>query len=171
MRSHFLAKPDPWLHFSEKSKPESCDILTPEIYPTHLISRLKRKLSMSENSQNKVVTLSEDPEITRTTYKRCEVIWMKGRIDTYTAPKLQQALDVVIDEGMFNIVFNMEMVDFLSSKGLWVLTETQKKCKKLNRGKLVLVNTNDKIRSSFDLVGMGGYFEIYEDLSHAIGDF
>jgi anti-sigma B factor antagonist len=96
---------------------------------------------------------------------------MEGRVDTYTAPKLQEAMDALIDRGRFNIVFDMEGVDFLSSKGLWVLTETQKKCKKMNRGKLVLAYTNEKIRSSFDLVGMSGYFEIYEDITAAVGSF
>jgi len=96
---------------------------------------------------------------------------MTGRVDTYTAPKLQEVMDKLIDNGQFNIVFDMADVDFLSSKGLWVLTETQKKCKKLNRGKLVLASTNDKIRSSFDLVGMGGYFEIHPELTEAVGSF
>ena len=110
-------------------------------------------------------------DITTTQYNRCDVVKMAGRIDTYTAPKLQEAMDAIIEAGRYNIVFDMSEVDFLSSKGLWVLTETQKNCKKMNRGKLVLSETNDKIRSSFDLVGMGGYFEIYDELTSAVGSF
>lgn len=109
-------------------------------------------------------------ELTTTEYNRCDVVKMTGRVDTYTAPKLQEAMDAVIDSGKHNIVFDMEAVDFLSSKGLWVLTETQKKCKK-NKGKLVLVNTDEKIRKSFDLVGMSDYFEVYDDLTAAVGSF
>ncbi|GAB4578777.1 MAG: anti-sigma factor antagonist BldG [Anaerolineales bacterium] len=109
-------------------------------------------------------------EITTTEYNRCDVVQMTGRVDTYTAPKLQEAMDAVLDSGKHNIVFDMSAVDFLSSKGLWVLTETQKKCKK-QRGKLVLVNTDEKIRKSFELVGMSDYFEIYDDLTAAVGSF
>ena len=109
-------------------------------------------------------------EITTTHYNRCDLVKMTGRVDTYTAPKLQEAMEAVLDSGKNNIVFDMSEVDFLSSKGLWVLTETQKKCKK-QRGKLVLVNTDDKIRKSFDLVGMGDYFEIFDDLTAAVGGF
>jgi len=109
-------------------------------------------------------------EITTTQYNRCDVVKMTGRIDTYTAPKLQETMDAVLDSGKNNIVFDMGEVDFLSSKGLWVLTETQKKCKK-NRGKLVLVNTDEKIRKSFELVGMSDYFEIFDDLTAAVGGF
>lgn len=110
-------------------------------------------------------------DISVKSYNRCDVVAMEGRVDTYSAPKLQEVFDSLIDQGKFNIAFDMEKVDFLSSKGLWVLTETQKKCKKLNRGKLVLVHTNDKIRSSFDLVGMAGYFDIIDNLTEAVGSF
>jgi anti-sigma B factor antagonist len=110
-------------------------------------------------------------DIATTHYKRCEVVKMVGRVDTYTAPKLQDVFENLTESGKFNIVFDMGEVDFLSSKGLWVLTETQKKCKKLNRGKLVLAGTNDKIKNSFELVGMRGYFEIYDDLTAAVGSF
>ena len=109
-------------------------------------------------------------EIKTTAYNRCDVIKMAGRVDTYTAPKLQEAMDELIDDGHFNLVFDMSEVEFLSSKGLWVLTETQKKAKK-NKGKLVLAHTNEKIRGSFELVGMGGYFDIFDDMTAAVGSF
>ena len=109
-------------------------------------------------------------DISTTPYNRCDVIKMAGRVDTYTAPKLQEAMDELINDGHFNLIFDMSEVDFLSSKGLWVLTETQKKAKK-NSGKLVLAHTNDKIRGSFELVGMGGYFDIFDDITTAVGSF
>ncbi len=109
-------------------------------------------------------------EITNTRYNRCDVVKMAGRVDTYTAPKLQEAMDGLISDGRYNIVFDMSEVDFLSSKGLWVLTETQKSSKK-HRGKLVLAHVNEKIKSSFDLVGMTGYFDIFDDLTSAVGSF
>jgi len=109
-------------------------------------------------------------EITTTEYNRCSVVKMAGRVDTYTAPKLQETLDGLIDDGRANLIFDMADVDFLSSKGLWVLTETQKKCKR-KRGKLVLAHTNEKIRGSFDLVGMAGFFDIFDDITEAVGSF
>ena len=109
-------------------------------------------------------------EITTTQYNRCDVLKMAGRVDTYSAPMLQEAMDQLINDEHTNLVFDMSEVDFLSSKGLWVLTETQKQCKK-HHGKLVLAYTNDKIRGSFEMVGMGGYFEIYDDITSAVGSF
>jgi anti-anti-sigma regulatory factor len=36
---------------------------------------------------------------------------------------------------------------------------------------VVLVNVQDNIRESLDLVGMGSYFKIYNDLTAAVGSF
>ncbi len=109
-------------------------------------------------------------EITITPYNRCDVVKMVGRVDTYTAPKLQKILDGLISKGRYNVIFDMGQVNFLSSKGLWVLTETHKTCKK-NGGRLVLSQTDEKIRSSFELVGMDGFFDIYDELIEAVGSF
>ena len=110
-------------------------------------------------------------EITTTQYNHCDVVKMDGRVDTYTAPKLQESMDAIMEAGRYKIVFDMGDVNFLSSKGLWVLTETQKNCKRFNRGELVILNVDQKIRSSFDLVGMGGYFGIFDDLTAAVDHF
>jgi anti-sigma B factor antagonist len=65
----------------------------------------------------------------------------------------------------------MEEVDFMSSKGWWVLIETQKTCKRYNRGELVLTAVQERIRDSLDLVGMGSYFQIFDDLVGAVAYF
>jgi anti-sigma B factor antagonist len=95
---------------------------------------------------------------------------MAGRVDTYTAPDLQGKLEALTEEGHYNIILDMSEINFLSSKGLWVLTETHKRCKK-HSGRLALSQTNDKIRGSFKLVGMEGFFDIYDELITAVGSF
>ncbi len=116
-------------------------------------------------------------KITTTEHKRCDVVILEGkdgkkaRIDTYTAPKLQEVLNGLTDSNRYNIVLDMSEVDFMSSKGLWVLTETQKKCQHLKRGELVLVNPDEKIVKSFDLVGMGDYFTTSNDREATVGAF
>jgi anti-sigma B factor antagonist len=52
-----------------------------------------------------------------------------------------------------------------------VLIEAQKKCKRYNRGEVVLANVQDRIRSSLDLVGMGSYFQLYDNVTAAVGHF
>ena len=110
-------------------------------------------------------------EITTTEYKRCDVVKTVGRIDSYTAPDLEEALSSLTNEGKYKIVLDMEDVDFMSSKGWWVLIETQKNCKRYNRGELVLTGVQDRIRDSLDLVGMGSYFQIFDNAVSAVAHF
>jgi anti-sigma B factor antagonist len=110
-------------------------------------------------------------EISATQYKRCDVVKANGRVDSSTAPQLEEALKAVTDAGRFKIVLEMSDVTFMSSKGWWVLIDTQKTCKRYKRGELVLVNVISEIRGSLDLVGMGSYFKIFDDIASAVGSF
>lgn len=110
-------------------------------------------------------------EIETTDYKRCSLVKANGRVDGLTAPTLEDALNEVIDRGVYKIVFDMIDVDFMSSAGWWVLIEAQKKCKRYNRGEVILANVQERIRSSLDLVGMGSYFKLYDDVTAAVGHF
>ena len=65
----------------------------------------------------------------------------------------------------------MEAIDFMSSRGWWVLVQTQKNCKRYNRGELVLARIQKQIRDSLDLVGLDTYFKIFDDTTSAVGIF
>jgi anti-sigma B factor antagonist len=110
-------------------------------------------------------------EIETQDYKRCTLVKANGRVDGLTAPQLEEALNAVTDRGVYKIVLDMSEVDFMSSAGWWVLIETQKKCKRYNRGEVVLSNVKERIRSSLDLVGMGSYFRVHDDVTSAVGQF
>ena len=110
-------------------------------------------------------------EISTTRYKRCDVIKPVGRIDAYTAPALEEALAMVTDEKRFSIVLDLSDVDFLSSRGLWVLTEVQKKCRSYNRGELVLAGVKKEIRDTLNLAGLDGYFQFYDNVTAAVASF
>ncbi len=106
-----------------------------------------------------------------TEYKRCTILTGKGRIDSYSAPEVEEAMMKLIEKDQFNIVFDMTDVNFVSSAGWWALIRVQKEVKKLNRGELVLVKMDERIRSSMDLVGIAPYFTMYDDITQAVGSF
>lgn len=106
-----------------------------------------------------------------TEYKRCTIITTSGRIDSYTAPEVEEALNGLIAKGQFNIIFDMHAVNFVSSAGWWALIRVQKEVKKMNRGDLVLVKLDARIKESMDLVGIGPYFNLYDELIDAVGSF
>ncbi len=109
-------------------------------------------------------------EISTTSYNRCDLIKVVGRIDSNTAPDLEKAFNDLIDGGKSGFVFDMAEVDFISSRGLWVLLETQKACKK-KKGKLALVNVAEDMMESLDLAGVKHFLEIYADVTAAVGSF
>jgi anti-sigma B factor antagonist len=109
--------------------------------------------------------------ITTTEFKRCQLVKMDGRIDSNTGDDLLKVFNSLNENDHFKIVFDMSDIDFMSSKGWWVLIETQKACRRYNRGELVLAGVQDNILSSLDLVGMSHYFKIYDDVVSAVGQF
>jgi anti-sigma B factor antagonist len=108
--------------------------------------------------------------ITTTPYKRCDLVKASGRIDSSTAPELEKAFNEIVEGGKSGIVFDMQEVSFISSRGLWVLLETQKACKKQS-GKLALVNVADEMVESLDLAGVKHFIEIFDDVTTAVGSF
>jgi anti-sigma B factor antagonist len=109
-------------------------------------------------------------EITTTPYKRCELVNAVGRIDSNTAPEVEQVFNKILESGTSGIVFDMSEVNFISSRGLWVLLETQKACKR-NHGKMVLVNVSNDMQQALDLAGIKHFIEIFDDLTAAVGSY
>jgi anti-sigma B factor antagonist len=110
-------------------------------------------------------------ELTTTQYKRCDLVKASGRIDGSNAPKLEEVLASLTDAGKFKIAIDMSEINFMSSAGWWVLIRAQKVCKRYKRGEVVLACVDPKIRGSLDMVGMGSYFKIFDDVLSAVGSF
>jgi anti-sigma B factor antagonist len=109
-------------------------------------------------------------EITTTSFKRCDLVKAVGRVDSNTAPELEKTFNDIVNGGKTGIVFDMTQVDFISSRGLWVLLETQKACKRGN-GRLILANVSDDMQQSLDLAGVKHFIDILDDVTAAVGSF
>jgi anti-sigma B factor antagonist len=110
-------------------------------------------------------------EVTTKQLKRCDLVEATGRIDSDTAPQLGEAFDAINEEGRFRIVFDLRGVDFISSAGLRVLINTQKTCKRWNRGELVLANVPQRVHEALDLAGFVPLFKLFDDVIEAVGSF
>ncbi|HUT19567.1 MAG TPA: STAS domain-containing protein [Anaerolineae bacterium] len=110
-------------------------------------------------------------EVTTHQYKRCDVVAASGRVDSQTAPQLEAVFQEILDAGRWNIVFDMNDIDFVSSAGLRVMIAVQKTCKKWNRGELVLANVPQRIYETLDLAGFVPLFQIHDDVVEAVGSF
>ena len=110
-------------------------------------------------------------EILHNELKRCDVIKIKGRIDSSTAPKFAEEVNEIVEAGRFRVVMDMEELDFISSAGLRVLIGTQKTCKRYNRGEVVLANVPETIMASLELAGFTPLFKIFDNAVSAVGNF
>jgi len=110
-------------------------------------------------------------EISKTEFKHCDLLKVKGRIDSATAPQLSEALNAITDGGRFRIAIDMSETTFISSAGLRVLISTQKTCKRYNRGELVLAVIPANIHEALELAGFTSLFKIFDDVLQAVGNF
>jgi len=110
-------------------------------------------------------------ETHHTKFKRCDLVSITGRIDSYTAPKLSEKLNEITGEGRYRIVIDLGKTDFISSAGLRVLIGAQKTCKRYNRGEVVLSCVPPTIMASLELAGFTPLFKIFNDNTSAVGSF
>lgn len=110
-------------------------------------------------------------EIISESYKNCELIKVIGRIDSFTSPKLADALHQVTDSGRYKFVLDMESVTYVSSAGLRVLIDIQKTCRQMNRGEIVLARLNERVYETFELAGFVPLFRFFDSITSAIGNF
>lgn len=111
-------------------------------------------------------------EVKAETMKRCELITVSGRVDSSTAPELEQVLLGLIQAGQKNMVVNLKDTDFISSAGLKALLSALMKVRKqVPAGDVVISEIKPEIRESFELVGFDRLFKFYEDDMHAVGGF
>ena len=109
--------------------------------------------------------------ILTTELKHCDLIKVSGRIDSSTAPQLGDVIDVLLKKGQYKLVLDLGEVEFMSSAGLRVLVNTQKNCKRYNRGELALAAVPKNIMSALDLTGFIPLFKFFDDALLAVGNF
>jgi len=106
-----------------------------------------------------------------TEYKHCDLIEITGRIDSYTAPKLDQMLKSLIADNQTNFAVDLSNVTYISSSGILVFVNTQKKLTRQNRGEIVFTNVPKLVLSSFELAGFNTLFTFYDNPVSAVGRF
>ena len=95
------------------------------------------------------------------------VIAVSGEIDVYTAPKLREKLISLADAGSFQLIVDMEGVEFLDSTGLGVLVGGLKRVRAQD-GWIDLVCTQSRILRIFKITGLNKVFSIYTSVPEAV---
>jgi anti-sigma B factor antagonist len=75
---------------------------------------------------------------------------LEGRLDTVTAPELEESLQEALEETN-DLVLDFEKLDYISSAGLRVLLSAQKIIG--NQGTMKVTHVNDTIMEIFEVTG------------------
>lgn len=79
---------------------------------------------------------------------------LEGRLDTTTAPKLEEELR----DGITRLVFDVEKLEYISSAGLRVLLAMQKLMNQ--QGEMVLQNVNEAVMEVVEVTGFSDILRI-----------
>jgi anti-sigma B factor antagonist len=82
---------------------------------------------------------------------------LEGRLDTTTAPELEEALKGSLD-GVDDLTMDFGGLEYISSAGLRILLATQKIMNK--QGKMRVTNVNEVVMDVFDVTGFADILTI-----------
>lgn len=95
------------------------------------------------------------------------VVAVGGEIDVYTAPKLRDKITELVGNGSYDLVIDLEGVEFLDSTGLGVLVGGLKKVR-AHDGSLRLVCPQDRLLKIFRITGLAKVFDIHASSAEAL---
>lgn len=84
-------------------------------------------------------------------------ISIEGRLDTTTAPQLENVVNAEI-EGASELIYDLKALDYISSAGLRVLLSSQKVMNK--QGSMIVKNVSEEVLEIFEVTGFSDIFTI-----------
>ena len=115
-------------------------------------------------------------EITHKGFNRVDLLTLAGRLDAASSPQFKQAIDALFEQGRFKIVLDLANLEYIASPGLRVLIEARKRARDFKltspeSGDVRIANLPPRIQEVFDLTGFTSLFEIFTDVTEAVGSF
>ena len=96
--------------------------------------------------------------ITKTVEGEKLTVALEGRLDTLSAPELEESLSSAL-EGIKELVLDLSGLEYLSSAGLRVVLSTFKTVSAAE-GKMTICNANEMVSKVFELTGFGNIVAI-----------
>lgn len=109
-------------------------------------------------------------DVTVQSYKRADLVQASGRIDSSTAGDFEAALKELAKNGRHHTVVDLSGVEYMSSAGLRALVGALRENKR-HDGNLLLAAPSQRVREVLTLAGLESVFELYDDVTAAIGSY
>lgn len=97
------------------------------------------------------------------------VIEIMGEVDVYTAPRLRELFIYLVDHGEYKLILDLEMLEFLDSTGLNVLTGGLKRAR-AHDGFLHIVCSQERILRIFRVTKLFKVFSIFDTVDEALSE-
>lgn len=98
-------------------------------------------------------------EINKAISNQNVIITLKGRLDTMTAPQLDDEVKGIDFDEVETVTLNLKNLEYISSSGLRVILALYKNLKSKG-GNLKIVNVSNTIMELFSMTGMSDYLDI-----------
>lgn len=109
-------------------------------------------------------------EVNRKDLGLIKIINIQGFLDAHTAPDFENELQKLLDEKSYNIVVNLDGLQYISSAGLGVFMGVIEDIRN-NGGDLKICAASPKVFKVFDLLGFPSLYEFYDTEDLAVGKF
>lgn len=95
------------------------------------------------------------------------IVAVGGEIDVYTAPKLRETISELVAAGHYDLIIDLQGVEFLDSTGLGVLVGGLKRVR-THDGSLELVCHQERLLKIFRITGLAKVFVIHDSPETAL---
>src|SRR4051812_9030835 len=95
------------------------------------------------------------------------VVALSGRLDGVTSPQYGAKLRELLESGASCVVVDLAELTYISSAGVGEFVQSAKLLKQAG-GRFSLANVPARVRSVFDMCGLGAVFEIYSSVADAL---
>ena len=109
-------------------------------------------------------------DISRSDFDNVTALHLSGFLDAHTVPLFEESIQNLLKENIFNIIVNMQNLDYISSAGLGVFMGFIEEIREQG-GDIKLSNLSAKVYKVFDLLGFPALFEIFDDENTAQSQF
>lgn len=109
-------------------------------------------------------------EIDLQTKQDALVVWLRGRVDTVSAPELAKKTDAALQQEQKKWVFDLSGLEYISSAGLRVFLGTAKSLK-AGGGELRLAAAVPAVHKVLRIAGLLSLFKYFDRLDDALEAF
>ena len=90
-----------------------------------------------------------------------DLIFIKGEVDAFTAPKLKEAILPLVETGNRSVTLNLKETYYMDSTAIGVIIAAYKLASK-SQSKLIVEDLTPRVRRLFDITGLSEILTIHD---------